>query len=811
MRGGANMRKGSRLRAAGCGWSVGVILLLAGVLASDRATCAPNGALYTVPFGAPTESIEHRRDLIAIFLTCTVRGAETVGEDALATVLAKMYVLYAFGRQGPQHQLCPAEQTNEWPPAADNRTGLPSCQLHSAITVACVRYQINSLLLNYQVIGNPGTDPTVCVWPPWWWVTKGDWDIHVRDLVRIFELNDRLGYIFSDNGQPARMLTDAVRQHIRDKLLDIRGAPGEESYGLGGQCGNQEHQGGSPDDWADGASWLDGALDDIGDALAWLFRRLALLPFAMAAADALPVIQLITGSDVNPFPGATTLLFGRIPESENHRLMIESSRFLINRIMLAEMGPAHPNRANVEKMQDEVRTWLLQRLAAIARDEFSEYNARPYQRYSLAALRNLHDFARDETLITAAQNVLDLAAIKFAIGSSQGRRLVPFRRKMESLPTTISISPADGQNASEHFNGLFDFASLSDSMMAIMLLYTGDTRQAIAGRVSSAGAREMMLAAASGYRPPAFVLDLAIRKPQSYMQRLHHHTVEIYASTPPFVIMAGGVRAGPSSTVEVAGVPAQPGALGPIPLSKDDDQGAAVPTTVMIDLPGFEARSLEDFVRIEGGFDRLSTNHWTFNHNICVYRGFACGFNIVVPDFMLARCGDRHDEVPWLVIKLNSCLAPGVLSASYFLTVYREACDAADAACKTGTGFVEAVAMSGDVTLEAFVADAKARLGAPLQKSTAGTLTRLQGKYRLATGEEIEFDTRAHEHNSGRTGIEAVNGAKVPDIGDWARAEGPLSAGKGSATFTFRSPNDGRGLRIEMDAWAAPKRFGVMP
>jgi len=491
--------------------------------------------------------------------------------------------------------------------------------------------------------------------------------------------------------------------------------------------------------------------------------------------------------------------------------MIESSRYVTNQIMLTEMGSAHPNRKNVEEMQDEVRTWLLKRMAQIAKNDFAEYNARPYQRYSLAALRNLYDFALDENITVAARNLLDLSAIKFAIGSNQGRRLVPFRRKMEVTREYIHPDLIPGEVLNTHFNGLFDFSSGSDSMIAIMQLYTGDTRQTFANKISKAGTKEMMLAAASGYNPPDYVLDLAIQKPKAYFQRIRHYAAELYFSAPGYIIIGGGVTAGPTSTFELGGASVR-GAAGPIQLYNTDDLGAAVPTTIMFETKSRNESSLEAFVRIEGSLNKISDKYWTWDNNLCVYNSFACGTNIVIP--IENSCVQRIDEPPWLFIKLNSCSTEIGFSPqpNYFLTAYRVPCGVADPNCSaSNTGFVEVVRTDDDVQLEDFASRAKLRVVVPFQQTMSGQRTTLKGRYKLHSGEEIDFDTRANELDPQRTGIEVIDGTRISNLDDWARAEGPLSAAAGSSKFTFRSPIDGRGLDIDMDHWDAPKRVEIQP
>src|SRR6476620_6444009 len=79
---------------------------------------APDIKLYSVPFDYPNaegeprnpyppngqravDTLPHRRQLIAEFITCDEQNkAQAAGEDALAVVLAMMYLLASLGRMG---------------------------------------------------------------------------------------------------------------------------------------------------------------------------------------------------------------------------------------------------------------------------------------------------------------------------------------------------------------------------------------------------------------------------------------------------------------------------------------------------------------------------------------------------------------------------------------------------------------------------------------------------------------------------------------------------------------------------------------
>ena len=366
----------------------------------------------------------------------------------------------------------------------------------------------------------------------------GEWDVNLKELTRIYLTNNRAG--------ESAPLDDDVRTHLRNDLLTLDGAPGKESYNLG-ECGNQEYDVGPPDDRANDQNWTHGALDDIGDALGWLLKWLArLLALALALAVALALLAALLGLGIASgivaalaALGVVAITFGDFPESENHLLMMESSRYLNNQIILKEIDPGNDNRKYIFDEQVSVREWLLKRLQRIAKEDFIEYNARPYQRYSISATRNLADFAQDEQIRIAARNALDLAMAKFATGSNEGRRLVPFRRLMEVVQSEVEPDSHDDKGNLMH-NGFFDIESGADHLIASMLAYAGQTQQTPNGKLTPNSFDEMMLAVASDYRPSEAVLDLVINKTAAtmtdaeipYNQTFRHAGAEIYWAPP---------------------------------------------------------------------------------------------------------------------------------------------------------------------------------------------------------------------------------------------------------------------------------------
>src|SRR5262249_59614680 len=101
----------------------------------------------------------------------------------------------------------------------------------------------------------------------------------------------------------------------------------------------------------------------------------AAVPSAAAQAAAAATIASVAVNEIN------------VPETENHRLMIESSRYLKNQIILKEQAQ-HANAGKLQAEQDEVKVWLLRYMGEIMRRDFAEYIARPYQPATLVRLLN---------------------------------------------------------------------------------------------------------------------------------------------------------------------------------------------------------------------------------------------------------------------------------------------------------------------------------------------------------------------------------------------------------------------------------------
>lgn len=228
-----------------------------------------------------------------------------------------------------------------------------------------------------------------------------------------------------------------------------------------------------------------------------------------------------------------------IPETENHLLMIESSRYLFNQL-------SHDSQADerYDNNENGLTGWLLNFLQKSAMHDFMEFSARPYARFTLHALLNLYEFARDASIRTAAQILLDYTMGKCALSSSRQRCVTPYRRHQEQI---------NHQN-----NPRNDLITDSgDQVSHFLLAYTGATDpQGTPARFPSAAAFSGVIAATSSYRPPpaAYILAMQTDVPPS-LHTFHHGLrprltdrcsenaeggLEIYFRSPSFLMSAGG-------------------------------------------------------------------------------------------------------------------------------------------------------------------------------------------------------------------------------------------------------------------------------
>ena len=311
-------------------------------------------------------------------------------------------------------------------------------------------------------------------------------------------------------------------------------------------------------------------------------------------------------------------------ETENHVLMIETSRYLTNQLLYLEGWKRGEHLADFDNQENGLATWLLELFKTYLQHDFWEFNSKPYQRYTIAALQNIFDFAWDEPVKLAARMVMDYISAKTAVSSNGLRRAVPFRRQRKHADKThLFGSPVDA-----HTSRMLMLSGLLKHLLPITIKIELLGIEEKSYHADDGSGDQLLLAAISAYRVPEFILDLLMNKQHyTYYQRFFHGDrnrihgidlkgfvirggIEIYASNGDFLLSSGGAWF-PSGNLDFD------------ELLDYRDCANAIPTTLMPK----HGPDRSDFIQIVGEQD------FKDQINTGVLPGFACGFNVFIPPF----------------------------------------------------------------------------------------------------------------------------------------------------------------------------------
>jgi hypothetical protein len=344
-----------------------------------------------------------------------------------------------------------------------------------------------------------------------------------------------------------------------------------------------------------------------------------------------------------------------IPETENHILGILTARYLANQLLYQQTKDAeYDNRRNDDAGNPSCFALILTLLRNFLRNDFSEYNAKNYQEETRWALLNLCTYAYDHEVRLAARMVLDYVAAHFAVSSNDLRRMVPFRRRNE------------GKNVTTNWKGFMDVGLLewedgADPLVRYFAVQAGNVR-AFAGwsvnRNWEWGIRgsggDLAMEVLSDYRLPPSIHALFVNDDhRRFFQRLHRvdphpfdrsepmaemhvdgDSSEIYASSPSYLITAGGQPATWSAPVTIVGF-----------VRGDDQQrGVAVTTSFIptgpldqLEIPPFDSGLLHFGTRSDRAtgviqFGVFASEGPTRNYGVAP--DFACGHQMWIPAWL---------------------------------------------------------------------------------------------------------------------------------------------------------------------------------
>jgi hypothetical protein len=462
-----------------------------------------------------------------------------------------------------------------------------------------------------------------------------------------------------------------------------------------------------------------------------------------------------------------------LEDTENHVLMIEVARYLTNQLR-AKRHPGDPRFDNASNGNTE---WMLRHLAGFLTHHFKEYNSKPYQAFTVKALEVLYAYSEDARVTLAAQMVLEHLAGFMSVQSRGLRRHVPFRRQPQ-------FELDDSQRGY--------LAWIGDAESERFALVTGNyTYLEPFGFVFPSGpgnGHALYSAAITEYRVDPFFIDLLVEQGHgATFAMAHHDNLEAYASSPSFLLSAGGVF----DFHLPAFLDDLPAWLSSIVTKTNSQHGWARPTTLA---PVREkSASYRDWIRFEGHADRRK------RQNTCVAPGFACGTDVRVPERIEAECAIAEGK--WRFFDFTSPECP--FDYGFYVALYTDTCSTSACESRAGNGtygFLEAREPEG-LSFDAFRSGVLAR--------TSGLSVRSEGvlQYTTSTGRVIDFEI---DPNPGQASIARIDDEPFArDFSTYPLWRGDAVHATTRARETFDDPHLGERLILDMSDPSRPRRFHV--
>lgn len=360
-----------------------------------------------------------------------------------------------------------------------------------------------------------------------------------------------------------------------------------------------------------GSSW---ALNKKGDydftltILTTIFWKFAGRPEILYPETKDYLLKVLLCEEGNKFSYSAPRTLGLAPETENHMLMTEGSRYLKNRWIMLQ-GNKSPFYDNLQNGMEHKLLYLLEEMKTAG---LYEFNSLPYIGYTITALLNLEAFASEE-LRTEARNVLDYMNWTYALGSYQLKHFPPMRRRYEK---------AGIREITTDYHSIFMKAWLSFSTV------TGFDQNISSGEVHA------LMGVCMPYRPADKVVEMIFDKSDAYFIQMGHgpkSSPEIYSAGNNFLLSAGGVNRGKMSII------------------------VARPICLFLNDP---AQDLSAVIHLAGpGTDFMNWN------NTGVYRNFACAAGpVIVPERFKAIA----ENETWKLFRTRDSLLIAVHSSADF-------------------------------------------------------------------------------------------------------------------------------------------------
>jgi hypothetical protein len=436
------------------------------------------------------------------------------------------------------------------------------------------------------------------------------------------------------------------------------------------------------------------------------------------------------------------------------------------------------------------------RLRGFVRNDFVEYNAHNYQDFEMFGLLSVASYAEDPAVNAAAKNVLDYISAKVAVSSNGARRSTPFRRHND-YKNGYFCDELLQQHCTDPQTGFYMLLADATDLVAnnaqqdwsVQAYPAGDDHNGAplpTNNVPETYSVELQWAQSSRYGIGPMIKDLFKNDPThnspvhpGLYQFFHYAGIqrlsgssnvndELYFRSPSYLISAGGHPNDYAYTSDIpfplSLVTDALGVVGVNVVSKDDDLGVAVPTTLM---PTGSLHSRAQMIRF---YDPTG-------ENLCVWRNFACGSNPVIPgNYHTADPGPLNTPQPgngsWSFFDQSG----GSVGqhAGYYVAVYQEG----------SFGFLEVYDTWSNPQSLANLQDFAKRIfannsGRTFTKSGVNT-------WKVVAGNVIQFDVDAH--------IVAIDGQPPYDPN---RTNGDVIDNDGTGVVTIKNPFTGESTTID--------------
>lgn len=225
----------------------------------------------------------------------------------------------------------------------------------------------------------------------------------------------------------------------------------------------------------------------------------------------------------------TPKTLGLMRDTENHILMKEITRYLRNQWIFQhrESTEEHDNTKN------GMDRWMIHHLQEMLETGTYEFNANPYQGYTMSALFTLHSFAANDTVVQLCEQLLDELHWEYALGSYGFRTYRPFRRRQERAGITNLFGDPQG--------------AISQS-----LCFKHDKKPFRLEDIKGNNYHQVINAIVYRYQLPDDVYRLTVSPAEEYFVQIGHGlkaSPELLSAGPGWLLSGGGVKRGKVSQI----------------------------------------------------------------------------------------------------------------------------------------------------------------------------------------------------------------------------------------------------------------------